>query len=104
MGHARWKGGVGDRRQQRLGCVDRTPVRGRGGALSSLSVMTPRRPSSSSQVPGARHRASRTPTQDTSAIEGLAAEIDATEGRLDILVNNADTTRVILHADLYALD
>ena len=36
MGHARWKGGVGDRRQQRLGCVDRTPVRGRGGALSSL--------------------------------------------------------------------
>jgi NAD(P)-dependent dehydrogenase (short-subunit alcohol dehydrogenase family) len=55
-------------------------------------------------VPGAGHRASRTPTQDTSAIEGLAAEIDATEGRLDILVNNADTTRVILHADLRALD
>jgi NAD(P)-dependent dehydrogenase (short-subunit alcohol dehydrogenase family) len=55
-------------------------------------------------VPGAGHRASRTPTQDTSAIEGLAAEIDATEGHLDILVNNADTTRVILHADLRALD
>lgn len=50
----------------------------------------------SARRPPPRHR---TPTQDTGAIEGLPAEIDATEGRLDILVNNADTTRVILHAD-----
>ena len=55
-------------------------------------------------LPGAGHRASRTPAQDTAAIESLAAEIGATEGRLDILVNNAGSTRVIPHADLRALD
>ncbi|MGC2203133.1 MAG: SDR family NAD(P)-dependent oxidoreductase [Stellaceae bacterium] len=43
---------------------------------------------------GTGHRASRTPAQDTSAIESLAAEIGATEGRLDIFVNNAGSTRV----------
>src|SRR5271170_1083137 len=31
---------------------------------------------------GAGHRASRTPAQDTPAIESLAAAIEATEGRL----------------------
>ena len=55
-------------------------------------------------LPGSGHRASRTPAQDTSAIESLAAEIAATEDRLDILVNNAGSTRVIPHADLRALD
>jgi 3-oxoacyl-[acyl-carrier protein] reductase len=52
-------------------------------------------------LPGIGHRASRTPAQDTRAIESLAASI---EGRLDILVNNAGSTRVIPHADLRALD
>jgi 3-oxoacyl-[acyl-carrier protein] reductase len=55
-------------------------------------------------LPGAGHRASHTPAQDTPAIEGLTAAIAATEGRLDILVNNAGSTRVIPHADLRALD
>ena len=55
-------------------------------------------------LPGAGHRASRTPAQDTGAIETLAAAVGATEGRLDILVNNAGSTRVIPHADLRALD
>src|SRR5207244_1573931 len=55
-------------------------------------------------LPGAGHRASRTPAQDTIAIESLAAAISTTEGRLDILVNNAGSTRVIPHADLRALD
>jgi 3-oxoacyl-[acyl-carrier protein] reductase len=53
---------------------------------------------------GTDHRASHTPAQDTGAIEALAAEISATEGRLDVLVNNAGSTRVIPHADLRALD
>ncbi|MBV8736083.1 MAG: SDR family oxidoreductase [Alphaproteobacteria bacterium] len=53
---------------------------------------------------GTGHRASRTPAQDTPAIESLAAEIAVIEGRLDILVNNAGSTRVIPHADLRALD
>jgi 3-oxoacyl-[acyl-carrier protein] reductase len=55
-------------------------------------------------LPGAGHRASRTPAQDTREIERLAAAIGATEGRLDILVNNAGSTGVIPHADLRALD
>jgi 3-oxoacyl-[acyl-carrier protein] reductase len=55
-------------------------------------------------LPGAGHRASRTPAQDTPAIESLVENIAATEGRLDILVNNAGSTRVIPHADLRALD
>jgi 3-oxoacyl-[acyl-carrier protein] reductase len=54
-------------------------------------------------LPGAGHRGSHTPAQDTRAIESLAAAIGTTEGRLDILVNNAGTTRVIPHADLRAL-
>src|SRR5215469_12713684 len=53
-------------------------------------------------LPGAGHRASHTPVQDTNAIEGLAASLARTEGRLDILVNNAGSTRVIPHADLRA--
>ena len=55
-------------------------------------------------LPGAGHRASRTPAQDTREIENLAAAIGNTEGRLDILVNNAGSTRVIPHANLRALD
>jgi 3-oxoacyl-[acyl-carrier protein] reductase len=53
---------------------------------------------------GGGHRASRTRSEDTPAIERLAAEITDCEGRLDILVNNAGSTRVIPHADLRALD
>jgi 3-oxoacyl-[acyl-carrier protein] reductase len=35
-------------------------------------------------LPGTGHRASRIPAQDTGAIEVLAAEISASDGRLDI--------------------
>jgi 3-oxoacyl-[acyl-carrier protein] reductase len=56
------------------------------------------------ELPGAGHRASLTPAQDTGAIENLVATIGAVEGRLDILINNAGSTRVIPHADLRALD
>jgi len=55
-------------------------------------------------LPGTGHRASRTPAQDTQAVERLVDTIGATEGRLNILVNNAGSTRVIPHADLRALD
>jgi 3-oxoacyl-[acyl-carrier protein] reductase len=55
-------------------------------------------------LPGTGHRASRTPAQDTPAIESLVATVGAIEGRLDLLVNNAGSTRVIPHADLRALD
>jgi len=43
-------------------------------------------------------------SQNTCAIESLAVSIGTTEGRLDTLVNNAGSTRVIPHSDLRALD
>jgi 3-oxoacyl-[acyl-carrier protein] reductase len=55
-------------------------------------------------LPGTGHRASRTPAQDTSAVETLVATIADTEGRLDVLVNNAGSTRPIPHDDLRLLD
>src|SRR5262249_2176918 len=55
-------------------------------------------------LPGDGHRASHTPAQDTGAIESLADSIGTIERRLDILINNAGSTRVIPHADLRALD
>jgi 3-oxoacyl-[acyl-carrier protein] reductase len=41
---------------------------------------------------------------DNAALQALAAHIEATAGRLDILVNCAGTTRFVEHADLDALD
>ena len=40
-------------------------------------------------LPGAGHRASRTPAKIPAKSKALAAAIATTEGRLDILVNNA---------------
>jgi 3-oxoacyl-[acyl-carrier protein] reductase len=53
---------------------------------------------------GEGHRVVRASATDTAALEAAAASIADTEGRLDVLVNNAATTRVIPHADLEALD
>lgn len=41
---------------------------------------------------------------DTAALNELVRGIDKTEGRLDVLVNNAGWSRVIAHADLDGLD
>jgi 3-oxoacyl-[acyl-carrier protein] reductase len=55
-------------------------------------------------LPGTGHRVLRAPAADTAAIEEAAASVAALEGRLDVLVNNAATTKVIPHKDLDALD
>lgn len=55
-------------------------------------------------LPGDGHRWLQASATDTPALNALAGEIEATEGRLDVLVNNAATTRVIPHDDLDALD
>jgi 3-oxoacyl-[acyl-carrier protein] reductase len=55
-------------------------------------------------LPGSGHRVIRAPAADTAAIEAAAASVAAQEGRLDVLVNNAATTKVIPHKDLDALD
>jgi len=54
--------------------------------------------------PGHGHLAAAAPVTDSAALRALAAHIDATAGRLDILVNCAGTTRFVEHADLDALD
>jgi 3-oxoacyl-[acyl-carrier protein] reductase len=55
-------------------------------------------------LPGGGHRVVRASAEDSSALDMLALSIAETEGRLDVLVNNAATTRVIPHHDLDALD
>ncbi|MDX1493664.1 MAG: SDR family oxidoreductase [Longimicrobiales bacterium] len=55
-------------------------------------------------LPGRGHRLVRASATDTPALNALAEDIAANEGRLDVLVNNAATTRVIPHDDLDALD
>lgn len=57
-----------------------------------------------SDLPGAGHRVVRASATDTDALERMGAEVAGIEGRLDVLVNNAASTRVIPHDDLEALD
>ena len=53
---------------------------------------------------GDGHRVLRAPAADTKAIEAAAVSVAETEGRLDVLVNNAALTKVIPHADMETLD
>lgn len=55
-------------------------------------------------LPGAGHRYHRASATDTHALNALAEDVAATEGRLDVLVNNAAMTKFIPHDDLHALD
>lgn len=55
-------------------------------------------------LPGEGHRVVRASVTDTDALERMAEEIARVDGRLDVLVNNAATTRVIPHDDLETLD
>ncbi len=55
-------------------------------------------------LPGAGHRYHQASATDSRALNALAQDVAATEGRLDVLVNNAAMTKVIPHDDLHALD
>lgn len=55
-------------------------------------------------LPGSGHRYVRASAVDTPALRELGRSITDREGRLDALVNNAATTRVVPHGDLEALD
>ena len=52
---------------------------------------------------GGGHRIVQAPAADTAAVVAAAASVAEVEGRLDVLVNNAATTKVVPHADLDAL-
>lgn len=54
--------------------------------------------------PGDGHRAVRVAVDDSAALAELAADVAATELRLDVLVNCAGMTRPVAHDDLDALD
>jgi 3-oxoacyl-[acyl-carrier protein] reductase len=54
-------------------------------------------------MPGEGHRVIQASAADTDAIEAAAESVAETEGRLDVLVNNAARTKVIPHADMEAL-
>jgi 3-oxoacyl-[acyl-carrier protein] reductase len=55
-------------------------------------------------LPGTGHRVIQVCATDSAALEAAANSVTEIEGRLDVLVNNAATTKVIPHADLDALD
>jgi 3-oxoacyl-[acyl-carrier protein] reductase len=55
-------------------------------------------------LPGAGHRVVQASITDSGALANLAEGVRALEGRLDVLVNNAGTSKVVPHADLDALD
>ena len=53
---------------------------------------------------GEGHRVVRASATDSEALEAAAEGVRQIEGRLDVLVNNAATTRVVPHGELDALD
>jgi 3-oxoacyl-[acyl-carrier protein] reductase len=55
-------------------------------------------------LPGPGHRVIQVSATDSPSLRLAADSVRETEGRLDLLVNNAATTRVIPHADLEELD
>jgi 3-oxoacyl-[acyl-carrier protein] reductase len=57
-----------------------------------------------SSFTGEGHRIVRASAVDTAALTAAAASVADTEGRLDVLVNNAAKSKVIRHHDLDALD
>lgn len=56
------------------------------------------------QLPGSGHRPIHLPLTDSAVIRAAAAEVEASFGRADVLVNSAGTTRAVPHADLEAMD
>jgi 3-oxoacyl-[acyl-carrier protein] reductase len=53
---------------------------------------------------GKGHRVIRASVIDSDALRAAAASVAQIEGRLDVLVNNAGTSKVVPHHDLEALD
>ncbi|MEM9468154.1 MAG: SDR family oxidoreductase [Actinomycetota bacterium] len=56
------------------------------------------------ELPGDGHRAVQVAVEDSTALAALAADVAASEGRLDVLVNCAGVTRPVAHDDLDGLD
>ena len=54
-------------------------------------------------MPGEGHRVIQASAAETAAIEAAAASVAESEGRIDVLVNNAARTKVIPHGDMEAL-
>ncbi|MBM3504982.1 MAG: SDR family oxidoreductase [Alphaproteobacteria bacterium] len=55
-------------------------------------------------LPGPGHRVVQASVTDSGALATIAEGVRAIEGRLDVLVNNAGTSKVVPHGDLDGLD
>jgi 3-oxoacyl-[acyl-carrier protein] reductase len=56
------------------------------------------------RLPGAGHRALRTPVTDSGTLQGAAGVVRERYGRCDVLVNSAGMTRFVRHDDLEGLE
>jgi len=78
----------------------------RAGATVVLTYRTRKQSAQSviEALPGKGHWAKQVAVDDSAALKILAAEVDSRQGRCDVLVNCAGTTRFVPHAELDALD
>jgi 3-oxoacyl-[acyl-carrier protein] reductase len=90
-------GGIGSAIVRMLATAGASVVVGYNGSGTAAAALA-------ASMPGDGHRAAPARVTETASLQGLAAEVEAAFGRLDILVNCAGTTRFVPHGDLEALD
>ena len=90
-------GGIGSAVVRALAAAGASVIVGYNGSEEAAAAMpTPCR--------AVDHRAAAARVTGSELLQALAAEVAASHGRLDILVNCAGTTRFVPHGDLDALD
>ena len=76
-----------------------------GGSVITMSRRSKEQlQEAASALPGHGHMGASVSVDDSAGLTGLADQIKDRYGRLDLLVNNAGTTRLVAHDDLEGLD
>ncbi len=89
--------GIGAATVRRLAAAGATVVVGYNAGLDRARALV-------AELPGERHMAVHIPMEDSAAIRKAAADVEASLGRADILVNSAGFTKAVPHGDLEAMD
>jgi 3-oxoacyl-[acyl-carrier protein] reductase len=89
--------GIGAATVRRLAAAGATVVVGYNAGLDRAKALV-------AALPGHGHMAVHLPMEDSAAIRKAAADVEASLGRTDILVNSAGFTKAVPHGDLDAMD